>query len=102
MAERDDGFVQAVREALDIVEVVSEYTELELKGQRHKGLCPFHKEKTPSFSVDRDRGLYYCFGCGAGGDGFKLHMSQTGDDFLEANRIGVARCAGGDRGRDQQ
>ncbi|MEM7349458.1 MAG: DNA primase [Acidobacteriota bacterium] len=76
--------VQAVRDASDIVEVASGMTQLEKKGQRYEGLCPFHKEKTPSFSVDPDQGLFYCFGCGVGGDTIKLFMEQSGDDFPAA------------------
>lgn len=90
-----DDFAQEVREAIDIVDVVSDQTRLERKGKRLMGLCPFHKEKTPSFSVDPEQGLYYCFGCGAGGDALGFHMQVTGDDFrmtLEtmARRFGVA------------
>jgi len=76
--------VQAVRDAVDIVDVASEYTRLKKAGRRYRGLCPLHKEKTPSFSVDPDQGLYYCFGCGQGGDAIKLHMLLTGDDFPAA------------------
>lgn len=96
----DDGLLSAVREAVDLVELARDYTELEQRGTRYKGLCPFHKEKTPSFSIDRDRGLYYCFGCGAGGDAIKFHMQLTGDDFrmaLEAlaRRFGIPIPQGG-------
>lgn len=73
--------VQAVRDAVDIVAVASEHTRLRKAGRRYQGLCPIHKEKTPSFSVDPVQGLFYCFGCGAGGDAIKLHMLTTGDDF---------------------
>ncbi len=76
--------VQAVRDASDIVDVANDMTRLEKKGQRYKGLCPFHKEKTPSFSVDPVQGLFYCFGCGVGGDTFKLYMEHSGDDFPAA------------------
>lgn len=87
-------FVQAVRDATDLVDLVSEHTRLEKRGQRLLGLCPFHKEKTPSFSVDAQSGLYYCFGCGAGGDAIKFHMQTTGDDFAAtmealAQRYGI-------------
>jgi DNA primase len=77
----DPGFVQAVRDAVDLLDLASEHTRLQARGRKHIGLCPFHKEKTPSFSVDADRGLYYCFGCGAGGDAIGFHMQVTGDDF---------------------
>lgn len=76
--------VQAVRDAADIVAVASEHTRLRKAGRRHQGLCPIHKEKTPSFSVDPVQGLFYCFGCGAGGDAIKLHMLTSGDDFPAA------------------
>ena len=101
----EPGFVQAVRDALDPVDLVSQYTELNERGGRWIGLCPFHQEKTPSFSVDADQGLYYCFGCGAGGDAIKFHMELTGDDFAStmealAQRFGVPipeDDAGGER-----
>lgn len=76
--------VRAVRETVDIVSVASEHTRLTKAGRRYKGICPLHKEKTPSFSVDPDQGLFYCFGCGQGGDAIKLHMLASGDDFPAA------------------
>ena len=87
-------FVQAVRDAVDIVEIAGAQTKLQRAGRKWKGLCPFHKEKTPSFQIDAEQGLYYCFGCGKGGDAIKLQMELTGDDFpgaIEslARRFGV-------------
>lgn len=76
--------VQAVRDTVDVVDIASEHTKLTKAGNRQKGLCPLHKEKTPSFSVDPVQGLFYCFGCGVGGDAIKLHMLLTGDDFPAA------------------
>lgn len=76
--------VRAVRETVDIVSVASEHTRLTKAGGRYKGICPLHKEKTPSFSVDPNQGLFYCFGCGQGGDAIKLHMLASGDDFPAA------------------
>ncbi len=76
--------VQAVRDAIDIVGIASEHTRLRQNGRRMQGLCPLHKEKSPSFSVDPTQGLFYCFGCGKGGDAIKLHMLVTGDDFPAA------------------
>lgn len=76
--------VQAVRDTIDVAEIAAQHTRLEKKGNRLWGLCPFHKEKTPSFSVQPIQGLYYCFGCGAGGDAIGLHMSMSGDDFPTA------------------
>ena len=89
-----DEALDAVREAIDIVDVASEHTKVERRGQRFIALCPFHKEKTPSLSLDPERKLYYCFGCGAGGDALGLHMELTGDNFATAiehfaNRYGV-------------
>jgi DNA primase len=76
--------IQAVRDSVDILDVASSITRLEKRGNRYWGLCPFHKEKTPSFSLDPARGLFYCFGCGAGGDAIRLHMQSSGDDFPAA------------------
>ena len=79
-----DELVQAVRDTVDIVDIAGEMTRLKRAGKRYKGLCPFHKEKTPSFGVDPVQGLYHCFGCGVGGDAIKLYQEQTGDDFPAA------------------
>jgi DNA primase len=76
--------VQAVRDAVDIADIAAEHTKLRRAGRRSTGLCPLHKEKTPSFSVDSERGLFYCFGCGQGGDAIRLHMLLSGDDFPAA------------------
>lgn len=99
--------VQAVRDTIDIVDVASGHTRLKKAGKRYQGLCPLHKEKTPSFSVDPVQGLFYCFGCGTGGDAIKLHMLLSGDDFpaaIEAlaGRYGIPverRRGGGGRER---
>jgi DNA primase len=76
--------VERVREAADIVEIVSGYTELRRRGTRYLGLCPFHDERTPSFSVDSASKLYYCFGCQAGGDVFNFLEEKEGLDFRQA------------------
>ena len=76
--------VEAVRGAGDIVRLVSEYVPLKPAGGRFKGLCPFHTEKTPSFSVDAKSQLFYCFGCHAGGDIFRFVQSYEKVDFREA------------------
>ena len=76
--------IQAVRDSVDILDVVSSVTRLEKRGQKYLGLCPFHKEKTPSFNVDSTKGLFYCFGCGVGGDAIRFHMMSSGDDFPAA------------------
>jgi DNA primase len=86
--------VEALKEALDIVEVVGSRTDLRRVGQRHTGLCPFHDERTPSFSVSGDLGLYHCFGCGESGDAIRFVQQTEGLDFrqaieLLADRYGV-------------
>ncbi|HHS13371.1 MAG TPA: DNA primase [bacterium] len=76
--------IQEIREATDIVEIVSQYVTLKKKGKTFMGLCPFHTEKTPSFSVDPVRGFYHCFGCGAGGNVFTFLMETEKINFPEA------------------
>jgi DNA primase len=88
-----DVWVDRVREAVDLVEIVSEVVELRRAGTSYKGLCPFHQEKTPSFVVHPDRQLYHCFGCGAGGDVFSFVMATQGLTFPEALQE-LARRAG--------
>lgn len=79
---RDD--IEALRERVELADVVSDHTRLQRAGQRLKGLCPFHQEKTPSFTVDPQRGLYHCFGCQAGGDVFTFVQEIEGTTFVEA------------------
>jgi DNA primase len=76
--------IERVRAAADVVEVVQGYTDLRRQGTRHTGLCPFHEERTPSFSVDPAEKLYYCFGCQVGGDVFRFVQEKEGVDFLTA------------------
>ncbi|MFO7767708.1 MAG: DNA primase [bacterium] len=80
----DEGFLDQVRAATDIVEVIGPYVKLKKKGQNWFGLCPFHNEKTPSFSVHQERGMYYCFGCGAGGNAITFLMEHDGMSFTQA------------------
>ncbi len=82
-----DEKVDEVRTAADLVEVAEDYVQLKQSGSRYMGLCPFHNEDTPSFSVDPDENLYYCFGCGNGGDVFKFVQEIEGVGFLESARI---------------
>jgi DNA primase len=77
-------FIESVRDAGDIVRLISDYVPLKPAGSRLKGLCPFHEEKTPSFSVDPGRQLFYCFGCQTGGDVFKFVMLYEKMPFPEA------------------
>jgi DNA primase len=76
--------IERVKEAADIVEIVSAHTDLRRQGERFTGLCPFHEERTPSFSVDPREKLYYCFGCEAGGDVFRFVQEREGLGFAEA------------------
>jgi len=85
--DRDySAFLAEVRGGTDLVSLVSEFVSLRRAGRRHKGLCPFHDEKTPSFTVDGERGLFYCFGCNTGGDAFKFLMLREGLEFADAAR----------------
>ncbi|MEP6995685.1 MAG: DNA primase [Acidobacteriota bacterium] len=91
----NDSVLAELRSAADIVAVIGDHTKLKKAGRSWKGLCPFHSERTPSFTVDRDKGLYHCFGCGAGGD--VIHFVRQIDrlDFPEAvealaSRFGVS------------
>ena len=79
-----DEDVAAVRSATDILALIGEYTPLKRVGRRYVGLCPFHAEKTGSFSVNAEEGLYYCFGCQASGDAITFLRSIEGCDFVEA------------------
>lgn len=83
MGIQDDD-IRRVREASDITAVVSQHTSLKRVGRRETGLCPFHSEKSPSFSVNPEEGLYYCFGCGAKGDVITFVREMEGLDFVEA------------------
>jgi DNA primase len=76
--------IERVREAVDMTELVGAKTDLRRVGSRWTGLCPFHDERTPSFSVDPERGLYHCFGCGVGGDAIRFVQETEALDFPEA------------------
>ena len=84
MARLKDSTIEAVRQGADFVAVVEERTPLRKAGARLTGRCPFHEEKTPSFSVNPADKLYYCFGCGAGGDMIKFVQETQGFDFTGA------------------
>jgi len=78
------AFKEELKSRIDIVDVVGEYVELKKRGSNYVGLCPFHAEKTPSFSVNRAGQFYHCFGCGKGGDVIGFLMDITGMSFMEA------------------
>ena len=79
-----DELIEEVRTRNDIVDVISGYVRLQKKGSSYFGLCPFHNEKSPSFSVSRQKQMYYCFGCGAGGNVFTFLMEYENFSFVEA------------------
>jgi len=76
--------IDQIRQAASITEIASQYTTLKRRGKRNVGLCPFHSERTPSFTVDDEKQLFHCFGCGAGGDIFTLVMEKENLSFPEA------------------
>lgn len=76
--------IDQIRQVANIIDIVSQYTTLRKRGKKHIGLCPFHSEKDPSFTVDDEKQLYHCFGCGAGGDVFTLVMEKESLSFPEA------------------
>ncbi|HOO47059.1 MAG TPA: DNA primase, partial [Deltaproteobacteria bacterium] len=80
----DRNDVETIKAQIDIVSVISEYVALKQRGKSFIGLCPFHKEKTPSFNVDPQRQIYKCFGCGKGGDVINFVMEKKGLNFPEA------------------
>ncbi|HIU63625.1 MAG TPA: DNA primase, partial [Candidatus Avacidaminococcus intestinavium] len=94
MNEEYESFKEQVRSQADIVKVVSEYVDLKKKGNRYWGCCPFHGEKTPSFTVTPEKNLFHCFGCHAGGDVFNFVMKIENVTFPEAikslaNKYGI-------------
>ena len=89
--------IERLRESADIVALISRKTDLRRVGSRWTGLCPFHEERTPSFSVDPERGLYHCFGCGVGGDAIRLRHGDRA-----AGLPGRGRAAGRGQPRGAQ
>ena len=87
--------IDQIRNALDISDVIGSYIQVKRAGHVAKALCPFHKEKTPSFHINPARQAFHCFGCGAGGDVFKFVMQYENVDFPTALRMlaSRARCA---------
>ena len=83
MAQTYQEAVEEIKSRLDIVEVVQRYVVLKKSGANYMGCCPFHKEKTPSFSVNRAKGIFKCFGCGEGGDAISFLMKIQNKDFKE-------------------
>jgi DNA primase len=90
---QSDGTLLEIKSRVDIVDVISDYVPLKRAGRNHKGLCPFHTEKTPSFMVNAEKQIFHCFGCGAGGDVFTFIMKKESMEFREALEI-LAKRAG--------
>lgn len=78
--------IDQIRQAANILDIASQYTTLRKSGKRYLGLCPFHSEKTPSFTLDEEKQLFHCFGCGAGGDIFTFVMEKENLSFAESLR----------------
>jgi DNA primase len=90
-----DEKIDEIRNASDIVDLISSYVSLKKRGKNYTGLCPFHKEKTPSFSVSPGKQMFYCFGCGKGGNVISFIMEHDKVSFLEAvralaDRVGIS------------
>ena len=102
-----DQLISEIVAANDIVDLISFYVRLKRGGNSYKGLCPFHSEKTPSFSVSPDKQAYHCFGCGAGGGAVQFVRQIENLDYIEAikflaQRAGIALPEGDDQSRDAQ
>src|SRR6056297_3642601 len=82
-----DEKIEEIRASADLVDVAGDYVKMKRSGKRYMGLCPFHNESTPSFSVDPEQNLFYCFGCQKGGDVFKFIQEMEGVGFLESVRM---------------
>ncbi len=80
----DESKIEEIKSRVDIVELASEYLTLKKGGRNYLGLCPFHQEKTPSFTVNREKQIFYCFGCGEGGNAITLLMKIANKSFPEA------------------
>ncbi len=87
-----EDYLQELIEKNDIVDYISKSVRLKRAGSTYKGLCPFHKEKTPSFSVSPDKQLFYCFGCGKGGTVINYVMQQENLDFVESVKLLAEKC----------
>lgn len=87
-----EDLIEEIRMKNDIVDVISGYVKLQKKGSSYFGLCPFHNEKSPSFSVSRSKQMYYCFGCGAGGNVFTFIMEYENYTFAEAVKMLAERA----------
>ena len=92
MARYSDEIIEEVRSSNDIVDVISQYVVLKRSGRNFFGLCPFHKEKSPSFSVSRDKQIFHCFGCGVGGNVIHFVSKIENINFLETMQFLAERA----------
>ncbi|MDM5221956.1 DNA primase [Peribacillus sp. NJ11] len=83
----EDEKINQIREAVDIVDLIGEYVQLKKQGRNYFGLCPFHGENSPSFSVSTEKQIFHCFGCGAGGNIFTFLMDIEGYNFVESAKV---------------
>ena len=93
MVRYSDELIEEVRNSNDIVDIISQYVVLKRSGRNYFGLCPFHKEKSPSFSVSPDKQIFHCFGCGAGGNVIHFVSKIENIGFKETLEV-LARNAG--------
>ena len=84
MVRYSDELIEEIRNSNDIVDIISQYVVLKRRGRNYFGLCPFHKEKSPSFSVSPDKQIFHCFGCGEGGNVIHFLMKIENVSFVEA------------------
>ena len=94
MGKIPQNIIDQINETADIVDIVSQRVDLQKRGKDYFGLCPFHSEKTPSFSVAPDKGIFHCFGCGKGGNSINFLMEYEKIDFIDAvmelaNQLGI-------------
>lgn len=106
MARISQETIDRIRSSADIVDVVSKYVDLKKRGRNYFGLCPFHSERTPSFSVAPEKEIYHCFGCGAGGSVFNFLMEKENLTFVESVQelgkdLGIEVQLSGDSGSKQ-
>ena len=87
MVRYSDELIEEIRNSNDIVDIISQYVVLKRSGRNYFGLCPFHKEKSPSFSVSPDKQIFHCFGCGAGGNVFHFISKIENINFIESMQI---------------
>ena len=92
MPRYSDELINEIFSQNDIVDYVSQYVKLRKNGRDYTGLCPFHKEKSPSFHVNQEKQLFHCFGCGAGGNLVQFVMRSEGLDFVEALKLMADRA----------